>query len=95
MGNDNLLIIFHLYSSAKVVSLHFPLSLDIPKELREESMQLGIILMPDENREALKTILAFLRDFAVMSNENQVLHFASVPSLVEWNKTVELHFVEY
>ena len=46
--------------------------LDIPKELREESMQLAIILMPDENREALQTILAFLNDFAVMSKENQV-----------------------
>ena len=41
-------------------------------------MQLGIILMPDENREALQTILAFLRDFAVMSNENQVIDVPNV-----------------
>ena len=51
---------------------------DFPKELREESMQLGIILMPDENREALQTILAFLKDFASMSNENQVIDIPKV-----------------
>ena len=74
LGSDSTLVIIHLHSSSIVISTHSPLLSDIPKELREESIQLGIILMPDENREALKTVLAFLKDFAVMSNENQVLY---------------------
>ena len=48
--------------------IHFA---DIPKDLQEEAMQLAMILMPDENREALQTILAFLNEFAAMSAENQ------------------------
>jgi len=58
--------------TSKLAETFISIYKDFPKELREESMQLGIILMPDENREALQTILAFLRDFAVMSNENQM-----------------------
>ncbi len=47
-------------------------SVDVPRELREQAMQLAIILMPDENRESLQTILAFLNEFASFSSENQV-----------------------
>ena len=41
--------------------------------------------MPDENREALQTILAFLNEFADISNENQVLKFANFPRITRHN----------
>eukprot|EP00794_Sanderia_malayensis_P006972 gene6972-7757_t len=47
---------------------------DVPKELRTQAIKLAIILMPDENREALQTILAFLNAFANLSSENQMDH---------------------
>lgn len=44
----------------------------IPKELQLEAMQLAILLMPDENREVLQSLLFFLGDIAQHSEENQV-----------------------
>ena len=47
-------------------------TLDIPKELRLQAMQLAIILMPDENRDVLQTLLEFLNDVASHSRINQM-----------------------
>jgi hypothetical protein len=46
--------------------------LDVPKELRLGAMQAVVLLMPDENREALQTLLLFLHDVAQKSSVNQV-----------------------
>ena len=48
------------------------LSLDIPKELRLQVMQLAILLMPDENRDVLQTLLLFLNEVASHSYINQM-----------------------
>ena len=45
---------------------------DVPKELRLDAMQAVVLLMPDENREALQTLLLFLHDVAQESSVNQV-----------------------
>ncbi|XP_032223242.2 rho GTPase-activating protein 7 isoform X3 [Nematostella vectensis] len=44
----------------------------IPAELRVEAMQAAILLMPDENREALQTLLLFLNEVAENSAVNQM-----------------------
>ncbi|XP_047126135.1 rho GTPase-activating protein 7 isoform X1 [Hydra vulgaris] len=45
---------------------------DIPSELRLQAMQLAVILMPDENRHVLQTILSFLNEVASYSSVNQM-----------------------
>jgi hypothetical protein len=45
---------------------------DIPVELRLEAMQNAVLLLPDENREALQTLLFFLNDIAYYSDANHV-----------------------
>ena len=37
-----------------------------------EAMQAAVMLMPDENREALQTLLLFLNDVASYADTNQV-----------------------
>ncbi|XP_046852869.1 rho GTPase-activating protein 7-like isoform X2 [Xenia sp. Carnegie-2017] len=44
----------------------------VPKELRLGAMQAVVLLMPDENREALQSLLLFLHDVAQQSNINQM-----------------------
>jgi hypothetical protein len=46
--------------------------LDIPEELRLEALQGAVLLMPDENREALQTLLLFLNEIAANASVNQV-----------------------
>ena len=50
---------------------------DVPKELRLGAMQAVVLLMPDENREALQTLLLFLNDVAQESSVNQVISWCS------------------
>ena len=57
---------------ACVVIIFLFLYLDIPKELRLQAMQLAIILMPDENRDVLQTLLLFLNEVASHSYVNQM-----------------------
>ncbi|XP_035681138.1 rho GTPase-activating protein 7-like isoform X1 [Branchiostoma floridae] len=44
----------------------------LPTELRLQAMQAAIMLMPDENREVLQTLLLFLREVAQNVEENQM-----------------------
>ncbi|XP_023932336.1 rho GTPase-activating protein 7 [Lingula anatina] len=44
----------------------------VPSELRMEAVQAAVILMPDENREVLQSLLLFLSDMAEHSEENQM-----------------------
>lgn len=50
----------------------FPFSLDVPKEQRLQAVRAAILLMPDENREVLQTLLYFLRDVTSLVEENQM-----------------------
>ena len=45
---------------------------DIPGEVRLQALQAVVLLMPDENREALQTLLYFLSEVAAYSEANQV-----------------------
>lgn len=45
---------------------------DLPQHLRLEAMQKAILLLPDENREVLQTLLMFLYDIAMHCETNQV-----------------------
>lgn len=48
------------------------LPLDVPKEQRLQAVRAAILLMPDENREVLQTLLYFLRDVTSLVEENQM-----------------------
>lgn len=45
---------------------------DVPKEQRLQAVRAAILLMPDENREVLQTLLYFLRDVTSLVEENQM-----------------------
>lgn len=47
-------------------------SADVPKEQRLQAIRAAILLMPDENREVLQTLLYFLRDVTSLVEENQM-----------------------
>ncbi|XP_030293354.1 stAR-related lipid transfer protein 13-like isoform X2 [Sparus aurata] len=44
----------------------------VPKEQRLQAVRAAILLMPDENREVLQTLLYFLRDVTSLVEENQM-----------------------
>ncbi|XP_061752778.1 stAR-related lipid transfer protein 13-like isoform X2 [Nerophis ophidion] len=44
----------------------------VPKEQQLQAARAAILLMPDENRQALQTLLHFLRDVTAMVEENQM-----------------------
>nr|XP_019952887.1 PREDICTED: stAR-related lipid transfer protein 13 isoform X2 [Paralichthys olivaceus] len=44
----------------------------VPKEQRLQAIRAAILLMPDENREVLQTLLFFLRDVTSLVEENQM-----------------------
>ena len=44
----------------------------VPREVQLEAMQAVMLLLPDENREALQSLLLFLKDMAENSSKNQV-----------------------
>lgn len=50
----------------------FSFPLDVPKEQRLQAVRAAILLMPDENREVLQTLLYFLRDVTSLVEENQM-----------------------
>lgn len=51
--------------------MHFLLA-DFPKDQQLVAAQAAILLLPDENREALRTLLFFLRDVVACVDENQM-----------------------
>ncbi|CAK8697318.1 unnamed protein product [Clavelina lepadiformis] len=44
----------------------------VPEELRLQTLQVAVMLLPDETRETLKTLLCFLMDVAANSDENHM-----------------------
>ncbi|XP_013792584.2 uncharacterized protein LOC106476469, partial [Limulus polyphemus] len=61
----------------------------IPIENHKEAIQAAILLMPDENREVLQSLLAFLQEISQCSDENQMtatnLAVCFAPSLFHLN----------
>ncbi|XP_069780700.1 rho GTPase-activating protein 7 isoform X3 [Narcine bancroftii] len=61
----------------------------VPKDQRLQAIQAGIMLLPDEHREALQTLLYFLSDVAALVEENQMtptnLAVCLAPSLFHLN----------
>ena len=55
---------------------------DVPSELRLEALQAAVMLLPDENREVLQSLLLFLSDMAEHSAENQVTTAYSMSSAI-------------
>lgn len=45
---------------------------DFPKDQQLAAAQAAVLLLPDENREALRTLLLFLRDVVACVDENQM-----------------------
>lgn len=45
---------------------------DFPGDLRLEALRYAVLLLPDENREALQTLLFFLKDISERSTANNV-----------------------
>lgn len=44
----------------------------MPKELRLQAARAAVLLLPDENREALRTLLCLLSDVTASVSENQM-----------------------
>uniref|UniRef100_A0A8C4PYK4 DLC1 Rho GTPase activating protein n=1 Tax=Eptatretus burgeri TaxID=7764 RepID=A0A8C4PYK4_EPTBU len=61
----------------------------VPKEQQLQALQAAVLLLPDESREALHTLLCFLSDVAAASAENQMspknLAVCLAPSLFHLN----------
>ncbi|XP_072319528.1 rho GTPase-activating protein 7 isoform X2 [Eucyclogobius newberryi] len=61
----------------------------MPKELRLQAARAAVLLLPDENREALRTLLCFLSDVTANVSENQMtptnLAVCLAPSLFHLN----------
>lgn len=64
-------------------------SVDVPKDQRLQAIKAAIMLLPDENREVLQTLLYFLSDVAAAVDENQMtptnLAVCLAPSLFHLN----------
>ena len=61
----------------------------MPKELRLQAARAAVLLLPDENREVLKTLLCLLSDVTASVSENQMtptnLAVCLAPSLFHLN----------
>lgn len=61
----------------------------MPKELRLQAARAAVLLLPDENREALRTLLCLLSDVTASVSENQMtptnLAVCLAPSLFHLN----------
>lgn len=61
----------------------------MPKELRLQAVRAAVLLLPDENREALRTLLCLLSDVTASVSENQMtptnLAVCLAPSLFHLN----------
>ena len=78
----------YLLSLSASLSLSLAL-LDVPKEQRLQAVQAAIMLMADESREVLQTLLCFLSDVTSSVEENQMtpmnLAVCLAPSLFHLN----------
>lgn len=81
---------FFLGCNFKYEFWHPPLrSPDMPKELRLQAVRAAVLLLPDENREAMQTLLCLLSDVTASVAENQMtptnLAVCLAPSLFHLN----------
>ena len=61
----------HVNFIIKILKVSFLLA-DFPKDQQLVAAQAAILLLPDENRVALRTLLFFLRDVVACVDENQM-----------------------
>lgn len=77
------------YPAAVVLGSRPAPSVDMPKELRLQAARAAVLLLPDENREALRTLLCLLSDVTGSVAENQMtptnLAVCLAPSLFHLN----------
>lgn len=59
-------------NGAHIESRNCVASADFPKDQQLVAAQAAVLLLPDENREALRTLLFFLRDVVTCVDENQM-----------------------
>ena len=55
----------------------------MPAEIRLEAMQAALVLMVDENRDVLQSLLLFLSDIAQYASEHQVSIFKQLPTIYD------------
>ena len=63
--------------TTKLSDTFISICLDVPPEHQLDALQKAIILLPDENREVLQSLLLFLHDIALHSDTNQVEYYSS------------------
>ncbi|KAG7458575.1 hypothetical protein MATL_G00221860 [Megalops atlanticus] len=75
--------------TSKLSDTFLQIYLYVPKEQRLQAARAAVLLLPDENREALQTLLCFLSDVAASVAENQMtctnLAVCLAPSLFHLN----------
>lgn len=66
-------------------------SVDLPSEQRLEALQSAVVLLPDENREVLQSLLFFLYDISTQADDHQMtasnLAVCFAPSLFNMSGT--------
>lgn len=71
-----------------MICFHIP---DLPSEQRLEALQSAVVLLPDENREVLQSLLFFLFDISTQADEHQMtasnLAVCFAPSLFNMSGT--------
>lgn len=63
---------YHHVWKAKIIEINSLKCADVPKDQRLQAVQAAIMLMSDENREVLQTLLCFLSDVTSSVEENQM-----------------------
>lgn len=58
--------------SEEIIEINTLICADVPKDQRLQAVQAAIMLMSDENREVLQTLLCFLSDVTSSVEENQM-----------------------
>lgn len=76
-------------TGANVINAEPSSPADMPKELRLQATRAAVLLLPDESREALRTLLCLLSDVTASVAENQMtptnLAVCLAPSLFHLN----------
>lgn len=76
-----------------IIKLHYDMcvSVDLPSEQRLEALQSAVVLLPDENREVLQSLLFFLYDISTQADDHQMtasnLAVCFAPSLFNMSGT--------
>ena len=70
--NDCFSLLYHCVCKAEIIQINSLQCADVPKDQRLQAVQAAIMLMSDENREVLQTLLCFLSDVTSSVEENHM-----------------------